>query len=64
MSRILEALRKEALTDGGAFSETKFYGTQYSADIVSKFTNIAHLEAMNLVLALKVLLEDRCDVVK
>ena len=38
---------------GGAFSALNYYGCPYPSDITREYTNIAHLEAINLVVALR-----------
>ena len=40
---------------GGAFSKNHYYGKTYPTDMTSKYTNIAHLEAINLIAAMRAL---------
>ena len=44
-----------SLRAGGAFSKDHYYGKEYPAVITSKYTNIAHLEAINLIAAMRAL---------
>ena len=42
-----------SLRAGGAFSALHYYGTPYPASLTDAHTNIAHLEAINLIVAMK-----------
>ena len=42
-----------SLAAGGAFSAQKYYGTPYPHGMREKYSNIAHLEAINLVIAMR-----------
>ena len=44
-----------SMAAGGAFSAKEYYGTMYPNEMRQKYTNIAHLEAINLVVAMRAL---------
>ena len=50
-----------SLKAGGAFSKTMYYGKEYPMHITQKYTNIAHLEAINLIVAMHELTPDNPD---
>ena len=56
-----------SLKGGGAFSPTHYYGTAYPKSMTDNIKNIAHLEALNLIAAIKALAppkpEEYCIVV-